>query len=1151
MDGKPPRIRKLKGQVINAVDLFCGAGGTSSGLIDAVTSLGYEIKLTAINHWDVAIATHAKNHEDVRHFCQSIETLNPTDVIKGGRLQLLVASPECFPAGTLVLTTEGYRPIESIRIGDLVLTHRNRWRRVTSLMISLKDTVTISGQGHTGLETTDEHPIYTRQRKSFHRPVRGNRWKWEDPVWTDAGKLNELKNRFWATPSKIEALTVPEVGGRGFEMTAEFMWLVGLWLAEGTVRIRPSNSEICISTGKHEADTVAAKLGGFNSAQSRAGKSELRWRRREVRTATLFETGHDGLARWLVDNFGRHSHGKRIPAWVYGLEPELRTALLTGYLQGDGSVERPSYSAKQTCQTVSRALAYGIKTLAATLGMRPSVHDRTPSRDTIEGRKVNIRPAYGVQWTIDPKRKESYDDGEHHWTRIKGVTPSRSAVEVFNLSVEEDESYVVEGIVVHNCTHHSRARGGKPRSDQKRADAWLLMRWIEKLYIENILIENVREFVDWGPLTAAGKPDKRHKGEYFKAFIHQLRINYTVDWKVINCADHGDPTTRERFFLIAKRGRGKKIVWPERTHASRKELAALAAEGNKTHGLIPWVPAREIIDWKLEGKSIFGRKTPLKPNTMRRIFAGLKKYSGINIDLEDLKAPDIETQERAFAAELEKFEIVRRQVYEQNGCDMMPSGPVYGGPFIPHEPGTIVTCEVGDLAPFIVPQFTSPDTRDVDRPLGAITTSSRGVGLAEGKAFQLNLKGTTRRDRHIEDPTFTQATANHQALVSLNPYLIKNFGGSPESRSKSIEDTLGTVAATFNHHYLVQANAFFFNMAHTKNNDTTMCKDTDETLQTIAGKGMFGLVEAEPFTMFTDHTKANGSGSRSVEEPVQTIMGAPRIGVAEPFIISAGGPELPAKGVEEPMRTILTRDHQGVVKTEFVSSYHGGKDGDKRNYPVEEPIPTLDTSNRFGVVESNPFIVSAAHGGNTNPPRDIEEPLGTILGAPKFAVAEPCIVNMKGQSGSRSVDDPTFGQTTKQHQAVVEPFVLGQQSGATARPVGEPIPTVAGKGAISLITGELKPYIVKFYGNGDSIADVGDPLATVTSKDRFGLCIPTLGIVLDIRFRMLQPHELAAAMSFDPNYEFTGTREEKVKQIGNSVPLKTAKALCQTILLSK
>jgi site-specific DNA-cytosine methylase len=96
-------------------------------------------------------------------------------------------------------------------------------------------------------------------------------------------------------------------------------------------------------------------------------------------------------------------------------------------------------------------------------------------------------------------------------------------------------------------------------------------------------------------------------------------------------------------------------------------------------------------------------------------------------------------------------------------------------------------------------------------------------------------------------------------------------------------------------------------------------------------------------------------------------------------------------------------------------------------------------------------------------------------------------------------------------------------------------------------------------------------LATVTGRDRFGLVepsivsgksggcympkpgemgmyLPTLNIVVFIRFRMLQPHELAAAMSFPPEYEFTGNRESKVKQIGNSVPLKTSKALCTTLL---
>jgi len=56
------------------------------------------------------------------------------------------------------------------------------------------------------------------------------------------------------------------------------------------------------------------------------------------------------------------------------------------------------------------------------------------------------------------------------------------------------------------------------------------------------------------------------------------------------------------------------------------------------------------------------------------------------------------------------------------------------------------------------------------------------------------------------------------------------------------------------------------------------------------------------------------------------------------------------------------------------------------------------------------------------------------------------------------------------------------------------------------------------------------------------------GYALDIRFRMLQPKELAAAMGFDSDYLFSGTREDVVRQIGNAVPVNTARALCEAVL---
>jgi site-specific DNA-cytosine methylase len=93
----------------------------------------------------------------------------------------------------------------------------------------------------------------------------------------------------------------------------------------------------------------------------------------------------------------------------------------------------------------------------------------------------------------------------------------------------------------------------------------------------------------------------------------------------------------------------------------------------------------------------------------------------------------------------------------------------------------------------------------------------------------------------------------------------------------------------------------------------------------------------------------------------------------------------------------------------------------------------------------------------------------------------------------------------------------------------------------------VQPFLVEYYGNGGA-QSLKDPLNTVTTKDRHALVRPVVvangkRYTLDIRFRMLQPHELAAAQGFRRDYQFTGIRTEKVKQIGNAVPRSLARAL--------
>jgi len=80
---------------LQIVDMFCGAGGESTGIIQAAQEKGLKVELHAINHWETAIKTHAANHPSAEHWCQSVESLDPTEVVRGGRVNLLWASPEC------------------------------------------------------------------------------------------------------------------------------------------------------------------------------------------------------------------------------------------------------------------------------------------------------------------------------------------------------------------------------------------------------------------------------------------------------------------------------------------------------------------------------------------------------------------------------------------------------------------------------------------------------------------------------------------------------------------------------------------------------------------------------------------------------------------------------------------------------------------------------------------------------------------------------------------------------------------------------------------------------------------------------------------------------------------------------------------------
>lgn len=178
-----------------------------------------------------------------------------------------------------------------------------------------------------------------------------------------------------------------------------------------------------------------------------------------------------------------------------------------------------------------------------------------------------------------------------------------------------------------DCKHFSKAKGAALVDRKIRGLAWITLRWAAKVRPRVIILENVEEFQTWGPVRK-GKTVKKLAGTTFRKFIRQLEeLGYTVEYRELIAADYGAPTSRKRFYMIA-RCDGKPIVWPKPTHSK-----------TGADGLPKWRSAAEIIDWSLPCPSVFATKAeimdryglkavrPLAKNTMRRIIRGVDKFT--------------------------------------------------------------------------------------------------------------------------------------------------------------------------------------------------------------------------------------------------------------------------------------------------------------------------------------------------------------------------------------------------------------------------------------------------------------------------------------------------------------------------------------------
>ncbi|QGX95942.1 DNA cytosine methyltransferase [Haloplanus rallus] len=327
-----------------------------------------------------------------------------------------------------------------------------------------------------------------------------------------------------------------------------------------------------------------------------------------------------------------------------------------------------------------------------------------------------------------------------------------------------------------SCTDFSKAKGGQPVKEQERASPWHVLRWVELLRPKHLLIENVGSLRTWGPVVD-GQPTR--DGSIYQRWIDMLQaLGYTVvrDEKErygvkLRAADFGDPTTRERLFVIASRT--KRPTPPAPTHSDDPD-----------DDLEDWVPASEIIDWSDRGESLFTRSRPLKTKTLDRIAVGIRDYCNDFLEpfsrvLEGFGRDDIRALQEDVVEVGELPEAL-----ENRDEPFLVRGQLRAG----SESST----------PLVMGQHSGAMPRDAEtEPVPTITTTG-AIHLIDAQAFVLPRDGSQRGKfsnpaYDADDRPFHTVTAQNHDGRLVSPFLVQ-YNGTPEHSAKRIDEPLPTLS---------------------------------------------------------------------------------------------------------------------------------------------------------------------------------------------------------------------------------------------------------------------------------------------------------------------------------------------------------------------
>lgn len=524
---------------LRVFESFAGYGSQSVALQRLKKNFpGFNYKVVGISEVEMnALAAYRAIHgTDIPNY----GSITDIEWDKVPDFDLFTYSFPCFVAGTLILTTEGYKPIEQIQVGDKVLTHNNRYCSVEVTGSKLATTLYhVKPMMGNDIYCTANHPFLVRKRYRYgHKRVR----MFTNPEWVEAKDLKDDMFLGFAINQKSEYPTwngsnADRWGNRINHLlplftNGYFWYLMGRYVGDGWKKKNKNGRGIVICCSDRNEDTLvqAFKKCGFHYCKV------------VQRTVYKYFVCMNELEDF-VTRYGYYATGKRIDAETMNLPTNMLEWFIKGYVESDGC-----YCANEwKITSASRELLLGMSMCIAkcyhTHVRMYSCH--RPPKCVIEGRTVNQHDTWSIAWHTDKRKQDKafYEDGYVWFPMKKPVETIAKNATVYNMQVADDHSYTANGVIVHNCQSISNAglqKGLEEGSGTRSSLLWECRKAIVAKHPKYLLMENVKALLS-----------KRFLPFFLKWLGELENYGYSSYYQVLNAASYGVPQHRERVFCVS------------------------------------------------------------------------------------------------------------------------------------------------------------------------------------------------------------------------------------------------------------------------------------------------------------------------------------------------------------------------------------------------------------------------------------------------------------------------------------------------------------------------------------------------------------------------------------------------------------------------